>query len=208
MKKIINLLNTTGSRTVFTLLCIFLSGVSCKKELSAVAPPPKVSLTIFTRQDPPAQTANDGSGGIELGVKFQSLVEGNAAGIRFYKTPGNTGTHTGQLYSTDGTLLASKVFINETDSGWQQVYFDTVAPIAANTTYIAAYHSSLGNYTSTVYGLKTEIINGPLTALADGKDGINGLYRYTNTPDLPDSGYLSSDYWVDIIFTPSPWVNY
>ncbi|MDP4265706.1 MAG: DUF4082 domain-containing protein [Bacteroidota bacterium] len=208
MKKTIGLLKTIVKPGVFTLLWICLPGISCKKEQSAVAPPSAGPITIFTRQIPPVQTANDKTGGIELGVKFQSLVDGKAEGVRFYKTPGNTGLHTAQLYSSDGTLLASKRFINETDSGWQFVLFDTIISITANTTYIAAYHSSLGNYISTVCGLKTEIINGPLTALADGEDGINGLYKYTNTPDLPDSGYNASDYWVDILFVPSPWVSY
>ena len=208
MKKIIGLLKAIIKKGVFTLLSICLLGISCKKEQSAVAPPSAGPITIFTRQIPPVQTANDNTGGIELGVKFQSLIDGKAEGVRFYKTPGNNGTHTAQLYSNDGTLLASKLFMNETDSGWQSVLFDTAIPITANTTYIAAYHSSLGNYTATVCGLKTEIINGPLTALADGEDGINGLYKYTNTPALPDSGYNASDYWVDIVFVPSTWVNY
>ena len=195
-------------KKIIGLSCVFLLAMSCKKEQSAIAPPPNAPITIFTRQIPPSLTGNDGTGGIELGVKFQSLVSGSLAGIRFYKTPGNIGMHTAQLYSADGTLLASKGFISESDSGWQQVYFDTTVLIASNTTYIAAYFSPLGNYSSTVSGLKTEIINGPLTALADGEDGVNGLYKYTDTPALPDRGYNSSDYWVDIIFVPGLWEIY
>jgi hypothetical protein len=204
----LNAIKTRSMKKIVGLSCVLILGMSCKKEQSAVAPPPKTPITIFTRQIPPTQTGNDGAGGIELGVKFQSLVSGSVGGIRFYKTPGNTGVHTAQLYSADGILLASKAFINESDSGWQKVNFDQVVQIAANTTYIAAYHSSLGNYSSTVCGLKTEIINGPLTALADGEDGINGLYKYTGSPDMPDSGYHSSDYWVDIVFVPGLWEVY
>jgi hypothetical protein len=85
--------------------------------------------------------------------------------------------------------------------------FDSVIPIATNRTYIAAYYSSLGNYTGTLYGLKTAIMNTPLTALADGTDGLNGIYKYTNTPALPDSGYFSSNYWVDILLVlPVRWI--
>jgi hypothetical protein len=29
---------------------------------------------------------------------------------------------------------------------------------------------------------------------------MNGLFKYTSMPVLPDSGYLSSNYWVDVIF--------
>jgi len=199
MKKMISFLNTMIKWPVFILLCIFLLGISCKKEKSAVAPPP-TEASIFTNQMPTGQTLNDSMGGIELGLKFQSAVAGNIEGIKFFKTPGNIGTHTGQLYSSDGTLLASAVFTNETDSGWQSVLFAAAIPILAETTYIAAYHSSLGNYISTAYGLKTAITNGTLTALADStEDGTNGLYKYTNAPAFPDSGFHSSNYWVDII---------
>ncbi|MEO7049267.1 MAG: DUF4082 domain-containing protein, partial [Ferruginibacter sp.] len=188
MKKIVGLFSMPAKKIIFSILGIYLLSISCKKEQSAVAPPPKASVSIFTTQIPAGPTVNDSTGGIELGLKFQSSVAGYADGIRFYKTSGNSGTHTGQLYSSDGTLLASAVFTNETDSGWQRVLFATAIPIAANTTYIAAYFSSLGNYTSTVFGLKTAIINPPLTALADSTDGINGLYKYANIPALPDGG--------------------
>ena len=199
MKTIMGLFGIATRKVIFTILGIYLLSISCTKELSAVAPPTTGSVSIFTTQVPMGPTYNDSTGGIELGLKFQSSVAGYADGIKFYKTSGDAGTHTGQLYSSDGTLLASAVFTNETDSGWQRVLFATAIPIAANTTYIAAYFSSLGNYTSTVFGLKTAILNPPLTALADSTDGINGVYKYTNTPALPDSGYLSNNYWVDII---------
>jgi hypothetical protein len=197
MKKMTGLLNTTIIRVVFSLISVFFLGISCTKEKSAVSPPPTED-SIFTNQIPTGPTENGIKGGIELGVKFQSEVAGYVEAIRFYKTPGNTGMHTGQLYSADGTLLASQLFVNETDSGWLVMPFAAAIPIAANTTYIAAYHSSLGNYISTAYGLKTAITNTPLTALADSTDGKNGLFKYTNTPDFPDSGYLSNNYWVDI----------
>lgn len=207
MKKIFSLLNTVVIKVAFTLLCIFLLSISCKKEQSAeppILPPPiepvtTVTDSIFTNQIPAGKTGNDSTGGIELGLKFRSTAAGNVVGIKFYKTSGNTGTHTGQLYSSDGTLLGSEVFTNETDSGWQTVLFANAIPIDANKTYTAAYYSSLGNYISTAFGLKTAITNAPLTALADSTDGINGLYKYTNTPALPDSGYHSSNYWVDVL---------
>lgn len=199
MKKIIGLFGIPAKKVIFTILGIYLLSISCKKERSAVAPPTTGSVSIFTTQVPTSPTYNDSTGGVELGLKFQSSVAGYADGVKFYKTSGNAGTHTGQLYSSDGTLLASAVFANETDSGWQHVLFAAAIPIAANTTYIAAYFSSLGNYTSTVFGLKTAIINPPLTALADSTDGINGLYKYTNIPALPDGGYQANNYWVDII---------
>ena len=199
MRKINGLLCGTIKKSVIVTF-MFLLSTSCIKEHSVEAPPSATSISIFTKETPPRATYHDSTvAGIELGLKFRSAVAGRANGIKFYKTAGNTGTHTAQLYSHDGTLLASQVFSSETDSGWQTVLFKTAIPIAADTTYIAAYHSSLGYYTLTINGLKTAITNGPLTALADSTDGINGLFKYTDTPDLPDSGFRSSNYWVDII---------
>jgi hypothetical protein len=181
------------------VLLLFLFGISCTKEYSVEGVALSGPVSVFTTQVPTEQTLNDGTGGIELGMRFRSTVAGFIKGIRFYKTPGNTGTHTGQLYSFEGVLLASEVFVNETDSGWQNVHFTRAIPIAANTTYIAAYHSSLGNYTSTVHGFDTAIMNSPLIGLADGADGTNGLYKYTATPAFPNAGFLSNNYWVDVI---------
>jgi hypothetical protein len=210
MEKIVGFLNTAMKKSAFTLLCIFLLGISCKKETSGSTPPPPPppppvldSVSIFGSQKPSGITRNDsttgGIFGIELGVKFRSSVNGKVEAVRFYKTPGNNGAHTAQLYSGDGTLLASQVYQTETDSGWQTLFLTVPVSINANTTYIAAYFSSLGNYVSTANGLKTAVTNGILTALADSTDGLNGVYKYTNTPSKPDSSNVSNNYWVDVI---------
>ena len=161
------------------------------------------AINIFTTQTPLVGTGNDGLGGIELGLKFQSNIAGFINGVRFYKTAGNTGTHTGELYSSSGTRLAQAVFSGETATGWQTVTFNTPVAINPNTTYMAAYYSSLGNYTGSAGYFKTALVNGPLTALADGTDGPNGVYQYSTVPVFPTS--VSSggqpNYWVDVVFT-------
>jgi hypothetical protein len=133
-------------------------------------------------------------------MKFRSSVSGYATGVRFYKLSGNTGTHTGQLYSLSGTLLAGATFVNETASGWQQANFSSPVPITANTTYVISYHSSGGNYTVEDNGFDQGIVNGPLSGLQNGFDGPNGLYRYTATPAFPTSNFAASNYWVDVVF--------
>ncbi len=138
-------------------------------------------------------------GAIEVGTKFMSANKGTVIGIKFYKTAGNTGTHTVQLYNYYGAPLATCVCENESDSGWQTVIFPTAVPIVANQMYVAAYHSSLGNYSATRYGLKKAITNGPLTALADSAVGLNGVFRYTEILDFPIYGFEGSNYWVDVL---------
>ena len=51
---------------------------------------------------------------VELGVKFRADQPGFVTGIRFYKGAGNTGTHVGNLWTSDGTLLATATFTGET----------------------------------------------------------------------------------------------
>ncbi len=53
-------------------------------------------------------TQDNDTSAVELGVKFRSDVDGFITGIRFYKTSGNTGTHTGTLWSSPGTNLGDR----------------------------------------------------------------------------------------------------
>ena len=199
MKTIIGFLNKTLKKEFFTLLCILLLHISCSKEYSYEGGFTPAPLSIFTNQIPSNQTINDNMGPIEVGTKFMSANDGTVTGIKFYKSSGNIGTHTVQLYNYYGAPLATSVCGNETDSGWQTVIFPTAVPIKANTMYIAAYHSSLGNYSATFFGLKTAITNGPLTALADSTLVLNGVFKYTNILDFPIYGFQSSNYWVDVL---------
>ena len=129
------------------------------------------------------QNIDDGNiganGGVELGMKFRSDVAGYITGVRFFKNTLNTGTHTGELWSSTGQLLATATFGNESASGWQQVSFSSPVAIAANTTYIIAYHTTASYIT---YGAgafaNSGYDNGQLHALRNGVDGANGVYHY------------------------------
>jgi hypothetical protein len=46
-------------------------------------------------------------------------------------------------------------------------------------------------------------VNGPLTALADGTDGSNGVYAYSASPSFPANTYQKGNYWVDVVFNGS-----
>jgi hypothetical protein len=156
--------------------------------------------TIWNASATPAQMAND-SNAVELGMRFQSEVNGRITGIRFYKGAGNTGTHTGSLWSNTGTLLATVTFTGETASGWQQMNFSTPVAITANTTYVISYHTNTGNYAvNGGFFAAAGVDNPPLHALANGVDGLNGVYLY-GTGGFPTQSYNASNYWVDVVFT-------
>jgi hypothetical protein len=74
-------------------------------------------------------------------------------------------THTGSLWSVAGTLLATGTFTGGTSSGWQQLNFSTPVAIAANTTYVASYHTGGWYYTSESYFASVGRDSAPLHAL-------------------------------------------
>ena len=145
-----------------------------------------------------ASDANDSSS-IELGVKFTAAAGGTISGVRFYKEPDNTGTHTGSLWSSTGTLLATGTFSNESTEGWQQLNFSSPVSITAGTTYVASYHTTTGHYAATGAGLSSAVTNGQLTALAGG-----GVYVYSSSTTFPTNSYNSANYWVDVVYNQTP----
>ncbi|MGZ3584857.1 MAG: DUF4082 domain-containing protein, partial [Ktedonobacterales bacterium] len=149
---------------------------------------------------PSTVTANDPSA-VELGMKFTSDVNGTVTAIRFYKGPSNTGTHLGNLWSSSGQLLATVTFTNETASGWQQATLSTPVAITANTVYVVSYHTNVGNYSANGAYFTSSIDNTPLHGVSDSTS-VNGLFAYGNS-QFPTGSYNASNYWVDVVFSPS-----
>ena len=59
---------------------------------------------------PPGIQEFDDGVPLTLGVRFASDSAGQVTGIRYYKSAGNPGTHTGALYTAGGQQLASVTF--------------------------------------------------------------------------------------------------
>src|SRR5262249_30993398 len=112
--------------------------------------------------------------------------------------------HTGSLWSATGTLLASGTFTGGTSTGWQVLTLVTPVPISPNTTYVASTHSGGPYFASENYFQNAGVDTAPLHALKDGADGNNGVFVYGPGGIFPSLGYLSSNFWVDVVFAPSP----
>jgi hypothetical protein len=151
---------------------------------------------------PTVEAAPDGSA-VELGMKFHAEENGLITGLRFYKGSGNNGPHVGNLWTSNGALLASATFTNETATGWQQVNLSNPIAITANTTYVVSYHTPSGFYAFDPHYFSEDFTNSPLRALADGEQGGNAVYRY-GASGFPTQTYNSANYWVDVVFTPNP----
>jgi hypothetical protein len=169
------------------------------------APPPTCPCTIWSTTAVPTVIDSGPGASVELGVKFTSDLSGTITGLRFYKSTANTGTHIGNLWSSTGTLLASATFTNETASGWQQVSFSSPVIIAANTTYLASYHTDVSHFSLDLNAFATAgVDNPPLHALATGVSGGDGVYLYSDTSGFPSNTYSGSNYWVDVVFQLIP----
>ena len=159
--------------------------------------------TIWPTTAVPGTVDGGPDSAVELGVKFRSDVAGSITGIRFYKATANTGTHSGHLWSSTGTLLASATFTGEGASGWQQVNFATPVAIAANTVYVASYYTTVGHWNCDgSYFSSKGVDNSPLHALTNGVSGGNGAYAYGASSAFPNQTYNANNYWVDVVFQP------
>jgi hypothetical protein len=168
---------------------------------ASTLPPPTCPCSIWPNSPTPANLQASDPNSVELGTAFQSSVAGQVTGVRFYKTPFDTSSaHTGTLWSSSGTELATGTFTNETASGWQALTFSSPVAIQANTTYIVSVHFPNGEYPYDLNYFASQHSSYPLTALANGN---NGLYAYGSSTVFPIHSWDASNYWVDVTFTTS-----
>ena len=138
-----------------------------------------VLSSLWNSSVTPGTASWDDPAAVEVGVKFDSDVAGYITGLRFYKGSGNTGTHVGHLWSSDGTLLAAAIFTDETATGWQQVDLTAPVAISPHQVYVASYHTDVGHYAADAgYFSAGGVDSGPLHAPAAGSVGGNGVYAY------------------------------
>jgi methionine-rich copper-binding protein CopC len=171
--------------------------------LSTFTTAASTSYSIFSSTTTPGTISVDDTTTLELGMKFESSVAGTITGVKFYKGPENTSTHTGSLWSSTGTLLATVTFTNETASGWQEMNFANPVQIQANTIYVVSYHTNSGFYSGDLNYFNTAVTSGPLTALANTTPGGNGVFAVSTSTTFPTSTYESANYYVDVVFTPA-----
>lgn len=153
--------------------------------------------TIWPSNAGPSIVDAGGGGPVELGLRFRSDISGTVTGIRFYKSAANIDLHVANLWSSTGALLATATFLGETVSGWQQVSFASPVTITANTVYVASYHTNVSHFSWTANGFSSPMDSPPLHA-------INSGYLYGNGSAFPSNTYLASNYWVDVVFVPTP----
>jgi Domain of unknown function (DUF4082)/Bacterial Ig-like domain len=163
------------------------------------------ACTVFST--PTGHSNFDDGSDLELGFKFRSSVDGYIRGLRFYKQGPMSGTHTGTLWTSGGSPLASATF-TETASGWQEVSFSSPVAITASTLYVASVSMTDGRYVATASYFVSDVTNGPLTAPSSVSVSGNGVFN-TSAGAFPATNGNGANYWVDVSFfdTTAPTVT-
>lgn len=165
---------------------------------------PAQAASFWSNTTTPTVTSDSDNKSVELGMKFRSSTATTVTGVKFYKGTGNGGTHTGSLWSATGTKLATVTFSGESATGWQTASFPTPVAISANTTYVVSYHAPQGHYAvDENYFANQSVTSGSLTALQNGTEGGNGVYKYGSSVVFPNATYNASNYWVDVVTASS-----
>ncbi|GAB3041715.1 hypothetical protein GCM10027052_24430 [Parafrigoribacterium mesophilum] len=176
---------------------------------TAASAPAVTEYSLLTGLTPEVTSAGDDPNPVELGMSFSTSVSGSATGVKFFKGSGNTGTHTGSLWSSAGQRLATATFTQETASGWQSATFATPVALTPGQTYIVSYFAPAGHYSYTTNFFATARSSGPLTA----GSSANGRYTYASSGGFPTSTWQASNYFVDVVVstasgtTPPPAVT-
>jgi hypothetical protein len=155
-------------------------------------PAQAASESLFT-VTPPNMSASD-TAAVTLGTHVTAKVAGRVTAVRFYKGTGNTGTHTGAVYSADGSLAVTGNFTSETASGWQTWTPASAVRLTAGASFTAAVFMPKGRYAyANTYAWPVQTAS--LT-------GSKGVYVYGSSLKRPTTVYQTSNYFIDVQFTP------
>lgn len=153
------------------------------------------SYGIWSDSVVPKNPADQDTSKLNVGVKFSSNVDGYVNAVQFYRSSANAGPHTGQLWTAQGTLLSQVSFPSTTATGWLTANFSSPVKLAAGKSYIASYIAPRGRYAhdTGVLSPTKPAVNGALKA-------TQGVYTYGS--GVPSQTRRSSNYYVDVVFTP------
>jgi hypothetical protein len=141
----------------------------------------------------------DGRSGVgpwtyELGTKIQVSAPARLAAVRFYKDAAETGAHLATLWTAAGTVVGQVPFSGESASGWQQQVLSTPIALTPGATYVLSVGFNK-RFVMTAGGFKSQKTSGPLSSVADGKNGVLGAAAGV----FPTGSWNNSNYFVDAV---------
>ena len=163
----------------------------------ATPPASAAASTIMPNPSAADLVKHSDTSGVEVGTRFKALSSGSAAGMRFWKDGDTASTHEVTLWSGSGTKLAEATTASETSSGWQTAQFDRAVALKAGETYVVSYYAPRGQYAV------THQFDGESQSSALDIAAGSGVFAYGSTSRFPAASFRNSNYWVDVLFTPS-----
>lgn len=172
--------------------------------VEVVEPETPDSISLFIPWTTPNSQFYQESGTIHLGTRFSATQAGQITELRYWRDPldsGDTDIRTGRLWNADGTLMGVVQFTSAPgESGWQVAELSIPVNLIAGLEYIVSYETQ-NNYVAT-QGFFTNPHDGPFGYLM-AAGGANGVFGYGAGNIMPTRSYLSSNYWVDVGFSPT-----
>lgn len=167
--------------------------------------------SLKDRVNPTSTGSFDDTGTTELGVKVKASTNGYITSLRFYKPVISTeSSHTGNIWSSTGTNLATVSFSNESEYGWQEAKLSAPLRVNENQVYVLSYGTTTSTYVASQGALTGINLGGSyLKAYADqssentatGSGTRNGVFT-TTAGNYPGSGSTNgSYYWIDAVFS-------
>ena len=159
--------------------------------------------TIWPSNATPAVTTASDTASVELGVKFRVDVNGWISGIRFYKSSLNTGTHIGSLWTAGGDA-----------AGYcdlrQRVHFRLATGQLSRASRSHCRHHVcrfLSCKRRTLFSRPRLFCQRQFRKRSCSRDSemestapMESI-AYNTAVAFPTNTYLSSNYWVDVVFT-------
>jgi hypothetical protein len=162
-------------------------------------PVAEASVTILNHKVKPTTPVDSDRSGVELGVKFTSTRAGTITAIQFYRNSAQKTVYKGSIWSARGKRLATAKFPARATAGWQGARLTKPVRVSAGQTLIASYYTPNGSYAATNSAFLRDVRRNGFIVRANG-----GVYRYGNVSGFPTDSWMGSNYFVDVVFQPSP----
>ncbi|HEV7514882.1 MAG TPA: DUF4082 domain-containing protein, partial [Thermoanaerobaculia bacterium] len=157
---------------------------------TALAASSRTCASLFTTQV--AETYLAGSN-YENASIFTSSSNGFIVALKYYRAPGETGTHVGNLWDDIGNRLATVTFSGESASGWQTQFLPSRVAISANTRYRVSYGLNSSLSKTNCGASAPTFTNGPISFVGSSYGTPNGSF--------PGTTSCGSYFFADVVFT-------
>jgi len=127
-----------------------------------------------------------------VGTQFKVATAGTVDAIRVHRSPNVSGALTGKL--TRGSTVLATVTLPAAGAGWQEVDLPAPVSVVTGKTYTVYYTATTGRY-SVQSQYSWPKVSSDLTA-------VKGVYTFGS--GVPTSVYQNENYWVDVVFNPTP----